>query len=127
MKHKTEIEIEMSERIVFSRRTERFESFCPQCQSNVEMASPQIAAILTHTTERGVYRLIEAGTVHFVEAARVFVCIRSLTLTLAEPYVIVGKAFFKKQEDTETANQIVPEEEINNSPLLMTIASPARA
>ena len=78
MNHITEIELEMSETVVYSRRSERFENYCPACKSMVEMATPQIAAILTHTTERHIYRLVETREVHFVETDRVLVCLRSL-------------------------------------------------
>ncbi len=83
MKQKTEIEIEFSETVAYSRRSERFESFCPQCKSLVEMSTPQIAAILTRTTEREVYRLIETGKVHFVETGSVLVCLKSFTKALS--------------------------------------------
>ena len=79
MNHITEIELEMSETVVYSRRSERFENYCPACKSMVEMATPQIAAILTHTTERHIYRLVETREVHFVETDRVLVCLRSLS------------------------------------------------
>lgn len=85
MKQKTEIEFELSETVAYSRRSERFETFCPLCKSPVEMATPQIAAILTRSNERGIYRLIETGKVHFVETDRVFICLKSLTETLSEP------------------------------------------
>ncbi len=78
MKQKTEIEIELSETVAYSRRSERFETFCPQCKTLVEMSSPQVAAILTRTTEREIYRLVETGKVHFVETNRVLVCLNSL-------------------------------------------------
>lgn len=77
MNHKTEIEIEMSETVAYSRRSERFENFCPACKSMSEMATPQVAAILTHTTEREIYRLVETGELHFVETDRVLVCLES--------------------------------------------------
>lgn len=83
MIQKTEIEIEMSETVAYSRRSERFETFCPGCRSLVEMATPQVAAILTHTTEREIYRLVETGSVHFVETDRVLMCLKSFTETLA--------------------------------------------
>ena len=78
MKQKTEIEIELSETVAYSRRSERFETFCPECKSLVEMSTPQIAAILTGSTEREIYRLVETGEVHFVETDRVLVCLNSL-------------------------------------------------
>ena len=76
---KTEIEIELSETIAYSRPTERFQSFCQMCNSMVEMASTQIAAIVTRSSEREIYRLIETGDVHFVETDRVLVCLSSIT------------------------------------------------
>jgi len=78
MQQTTEIEFEFSETIAYSRPDERFRSFCPECNTWVEMAAPHVAAILTHTTEREIYRLVEIGHVHFVESGRVLVCIRSL-------------------------------------------------
>jgi hypothetical protein len=90
MKQKTEIEFELSETVMYSRRGERFETFCPQCKSLVEMTTPQVAAILTGSTEREVYRFIETGKVHFVETDRVFICLKSLTETLSEPPLELG-------------------------------------
>lgn len=85
MKQKTEIEIELNETIAYTRQTERFETFCPECKSLVEMATPQVATILTRSNEREIYRLVETGKVHFVETDRVLVCLKSLTETLSEP------------------------------------------
>ncbi|MEO6334889.1 MAG: hypothetical protein ABIO91_07905 [Pyrinomonadaceae bacterium] len=78
MNDKTNIEIELSETVVYSRRSERFKGFCPQCKSMVEMAAAPVAAVLTHTTEREIYRLVETGQVHFVETDRVLICLQSL-------------------------------------------------
>ncbi len=78
MNDKTNIEIELSETVVYSRRGERFDGFCPQCKSMVEMAAAPVAAVLTHTTEREIYRLVETGQVHFVETDRVLICLQSL-------------------------------------------------
>ena len=52
-------------------------------QSLVEMAAPLVAAILTHTTEREIYRLVETGKIHFVETDRVLICLKSLTKILS--------------------------------------------
>jgi hypothetical protein len=78
MTKKTEIEIEMSETVAYSSRSERFEAYCPKCESLVEMTTPPVAAIVTHMTERVIYRLVETGDVHFVETGRIFVCLDSL-------------------------------------------------
>jgi len=79
MKQKTEIEIELSETVAYSRRSEQFETFCPECKSLVEMSTPQIAAILTRSTEREIYRLVETGEIHFIETDGVLICLNSLT------------------------------------------------
>jgi len=76
---KTEIEIEMSETVAYSSRGERFEAYCPQCTALVEMANPPIAAIVMHTSQREIYRLVEANQVHFVEAEQVLICLKSLS------------------------------------------------
>jgi hypothetical protein len=80
VKEKTEIEIELSETIAYSRSNERFESFCVQCDATVEVATTYAAAIISHLTEREVYRLVETGEIHFTESDhRVLVCLRSLS------------------------------------------------
>ena len=81
MKQKTEIEVELNETVAYTRCGERFEAYCPQCKSLVEMAKPQLAAIIANSTEREVYRLIETGKIHFVESGGVSICLRSLTIT----------------------------------------------
>jgi len=81
MKQKTEIEIELIETIAYSKREERFEAFCPQCKTPVEMTTPQVAAILSQLTEREIYRFVETDKVHFVETDRVLICLKSLTGT----------------------------------------------
>ena len=102
MKRKTEIEIELNETVAYSRRSERFETFCPQCKSMVEMSTPQIAAILKQKTERDIYRLIETGNVHFVETDRVLVCLKSLTETFSKSSEPTVGQFFKNRANTET-------------------------
>ena len=78
MAKKTEIEIEMSETVAYSSRSERFEAYCAQCGSLVEMTTPALAAVLMHTTQREIYRLVETGKIHFVETDRVLICLESL-------------------------------------------------
>ncbi|HUR96886.1 MAG TPA: hypothetical protein VMZ26_02345 [Pyrinomonadaceae bacterium] len=78
---KTEIEIEMSETVAYSSRSERLENFCPSCRSMTEMATPSVAAVLRKATEREIYRLVETSKVHFVETDRVLICLKSLAET----------------------------------------------
>ncbi len=79
MTQKTEIEFELNETVAYSRRNERGEAFCPHCEMLVEMATPQIAAILVQSNEREVFRRLETGEIHFIETERVLVCLNSLT------------------------------------------------
>ena len=78
MKQKTEIEVELSETVAYSRHEEKFEAYCTQCRSLVEMATPPVAAILAHSTEREVYRLVEMDKIHYVESGGVLICLNSL-------------------------------------------------
>ena len=75
---KTEFEIEVNETVAYSSRSDRFESFCPVCKRMTDMATVQIAAVLTHITEREIYRMVEVAAIHFVETDRVLVCLNSL-------------------------------------------------
>jgi len=79
-----QIEIELNETVAYSRASEKFECFCPGCKALVELATPQVAAIITRITEREIYRLVETNEVHFVETDRVLVCLKSLTQTLTD-------------------------------------------
>ena len=79
MTRKTEIEVELSETIAYSRSDERLGVFCPSCQMIVEMAVPHVASILAELSEREIYRRIVENEAHFIEAGRLLVCIDSLT------------------------------------------------
>ncbi len=78
MKQKTEITFEVEEMIILRQVAETLTVFCPQCQALVKMITPQIAAALCGLSEREIFRLIENGRLHFVEAERVLVCPNSL-------------------------------------------------
>jgi hypothetical protein len=78
MTQKTEFEIEVNETVAYSSRSDRFESFCPVCKRMTDMATVQIAAVMTQKTEREIYKLVETGDVHFVETDRVLICLNSL-------------------------------------------------
>ena len=73
MKRKTEITLEIEELIAIKARR-AFQGFCRECDAFVEMVPPEAAAVLTGLGEREIFRLIETGEIHFVEAERVFVC-----------------------------------------------------
>lgn len=64
---------ETEELVVFKARRS-FKGFCEQCSEPVEMLTAETAAALSGFGERAIFRLIEAGGLHFVEAERVFIC-----------------------------------------------------
>lgn len=78
MTRKTEIEIELSETVAYTRSDEMLCVFCPRCETLVEMAAPHIASVLAAMSEREIFRRIEANQAHFVETDRLLVCIDSL-------------------------------------------------
>jgi hypothetical protein len=73
MKRTTEVTYETEELIAVKLRR-GFTGFCDQCNAFVEMLPTEAAALLTGLGEREIFRLIETGEIHFVEAERVFVC-----------------------------------------------------
>ena len=99
MKQKTEITFEVEETIILRQSGNKFKAFCPQCEALVEMFTPPIAAALSGYSEREIFRLIENGRLHFVEAYRIFVCRNSLTNRSESPALASGV-----KPDAETRN-----------------------
>jgi len=79
MKNKNDgIVVEIDERIAVTNTEQQFEAYCSECKKMTEMATPKTAGVLTETTEREVFRLIEGKEIHFIENDRVLVCVASL-------------------------------------------------
>jgi hypothetical protein len=79
MANKTDrIVIEIDERIAVNNAEQQFEAYCSECKKMTEMATPKTAGTLTAISEREVFRLIEGKQIHFIESARVLVCVESL-------------------------------------------------
>ena len=78
MERKTEIEIELNETIAYKPRREMRQQYCPRCGSQTDMATPLLAAVTAQLTEREIFRLVEAGEVHFVETDGIFICMESI-------------------------------------------------
>jgi hypothetical protein len=72
------IVIEIDERIAVTNSEQQFEAYCSECKKMTEMATPKTAGVLTDISEREVFRLIERKEIHFIENARVLVCVASL-------------------------------------------------
>ena len=77
-KRKDGIVIEIDEQIAVTNTEHQFEAYCSECKKMTEMATPKTAGVLTQTSEREVFRLIEEKEIHFIENARVLVCLKSL-------------------------------------------------
>lgn len=80
-RRRTEIIIETDELLILRPHTAPRPGWCVDCGSEVEMVTPETAAIALRASRRSVYRLIESGVVHFFETAggELFICARSLT------------------------------------------------
>ena len=72
------IVVEIDERIAITNAEQQFEAYCSECKKMTEMATPKTAGVLTKISEREVFRLIEGKEIHFMENARVLVCVESL-------------------------------------------------
>jgi hypothetical protein len=65
---------------------------CAAC-GETEFVTPETAAVLAGVNTRSVYRLVEAGRLHFLETPEGFllVCLRSLTAAACPPRAKVGE------------------------------------
>jgi hypothetical protein len=77
------IVVEIDEQIAVTNAEQQFEAYCSECKKMTEMATPKTAGVLTETSEREVFRLIERKEIHFVENARVLVCVESIRVLKA--------------------------------------------
>lgn len=77
-----QIIVERERFVTVKLKHEAGDSFCRECGKNVRFVSSDAAAALRETTARRIFRLIEAGELHFTETAAValLVCLESLTL-----------------------------------------------
>ena len=76
---KTEINLEFQEAITI-RTPGDLITECPRCGKQVRMVPANEAAIIAASTAREIYRLVEAGSIHFIEdqAGLLYVCLESL-------------------------------------------------
>ena len=65
---------EIEETLVFRRGGNFITEFCPQCGEIVDMVSPDVLSLVTGTSEREIFRLMEIGKIHFNELGRVVAC-----------------------------------------------------
>ena len=80
MNERTEITFETEETVILREGARVSFTFCTACSREVLMATPQAAAFLSGVTERHIFRLLEAGSLHFTEDGPVRVCLESVGL-----------------------------------------------
>ena len=78
MEQHREITFETEETVVLREGAQVSIGICAGCGQEVVMATPQSAAFLLGISERHIFRLLEAGRVHFIENGRVLVCLESV-------------------------------------------------
>lgn len=74
MEQKAAITFELEETVVVRQGSRIIIDYCPRCQGDVDMISPNVLALLAGSGEREIFRLIEAGHIHFIEPGRVLAC-----------------------------------------------------
>lgn len=75
MKQNAAVTFELEETIVLKQGGKAVVDFCPRCKAYLEMISPDVLALMAACSEREIFRLIEAGRIHFIEPDRVLVCV----------------------------------------------------
>jgi hypothetical protein len=66
-KRRTEIAFELEQILVVRRRCGSVSGWCSGCAGDVVMLTPDEAASTTAATTRGLYRMVDAGVIHFTE------------------------------------------------------------
>ena len=82
MGRRKEKRIEIHERLIVRTASGAHPALCDVCSAgDAILLSPEQAAALTGIPARTIYRLVEAGTIHYKEAAsgKLAVCLKTLT------------------------------------------------
>lgn len=76
---RTKVTVEKERLLVISRQRQ-VAAWCEACGAEVEMVGAEEASLLTSLSQRAIFRLIEAGRLHFSETPRgsLWVCLNSL-------------------------------------------------
>ena len=78
MKRNREILIEINENVASDKTLQKFEAFCTGCKTLADFTTPKTVAILLRTSEREIFRLIEAEKIHFIETDQIWICLPSI-------------------------------------------------
>jgi len=86
-KKTTIVTFESRERVTIRHQAPRILARCDDCGDDVWMVTPNEAASISLTDTRAIFRLVEAGKIHFfeTETGELLVCSKSLESGLARP------------------------------------------
>ena len=87
---KAGIVIEINEKISVSNSEHRFEAYCSECKRMTEMATSKTASVITNFSEREIFRMVEARSIHFVETGRVLICLESIMNLMRNSNITAG-------------------------------------
>ena len=81
MKRRTEITIEASRLTIIGRGGGAARPWCPLCDAQVEMVSPDQAASLLRVSTRVIHRMVDEEKLHFIEMpdGSLLICVKSLS------------------------------------------------
>lgn len=91
MTQKSEITFEVEETVVVSQGEKIRSEYCPSCRKAAVMAPPRALALITGSTEREIFRLVEAGMIFFTEQDQIVACLKCLQECLREPEIASGQ------------------------------------
>ena len=74
MQQKAQIIFEEEETLVLTQKGSHLLEFCPSCGSEVLFVTAEVLAAIGASTEREIFRLVEAGAIQFIEKSRTYVC-----------------------------------------------------
>ena len=66
-RRRTEIALELEQIMIVKRRRGSVSEWCSGCELEVVMLTPDEAASITSATTRALYRMIDAGRIHYTE------------------------------------------------------------
>ncbi len=74
----TQVMFEKEETVLLRRSAATMNEFCRFCGASSVMVTPEALTMISGVSEREIFRLIEAGEIHFYEGPKVYVCLNSL-------------------------------------------------
>jgi len=80
MKRRTEITIEASRLTIIGHVGGATRAWCPLCDAQVEIVSPDQAATLSRASTRVIHRMVDEEKLHFIETpdGSLLICVNSI-------------------------------------------------